>query len=213
VKLRGHRIEPGEIESLLRQEAAVRDCVVDVRDCGEGDARLVAYVVPTRGESVVAGELRRFLEPKLPSHMIPSAFVCLEDLPLTLNGKIDRNALPSPDDSRPVLDAAYVAPRTDIERRIANLWRELLHVENVGLNDNFFDLGGHSLLVVQAQAKLREVVGINVPVVRLFQYPTIAALTDFVGDGNGTLSFQSARERGNRQRAAFNQSRQSVLVS
>ena len=180
VKLRGHRIELGEIESALRRHEDVRECVVHVCETAPDDKRLVAYVVPHRTKEF-NGELRRFLEPKLPDYMIPSAFVTLDKLPLTPNGKIDRKALPQPDTHRPALENTYVAPRTDVENTITQVWRELLRVENVGVHDNFFDLGGHSLLVVQAQAKLQAALAMDLPVVKLFQYPTISALAKFIG--------------------------------
>ncbi len=203
IKLRGHRVEPGEIEAALRQHSSVHGCVVQAREESPGDARLVAYVIADDDRGALAKELRRFLELKLPSHMIPSRFVWLDRLPLTPNGKINRLALPTPEEVNAQPDTTYVAPRTAMEKRIADLWRELLHVPSVGLNDNFFDLGGHSLLMVQAQGRLREIAGASVPIVRLFQYPTVGALADFLGNGNRTISFTSARDRGRKQRATF----------
>src|SRR5690606_25584027 len=125
VKLRGHRIEPGEIETVLRQHVGVRECVVHPHERAPGDVRLITYLVMANGK-IDFSELRRFLESKLPAHVIPAAFVTLDELPLTPNGKINRRALPAPDDSRPILASAFVAPQTDIEKRITRLWQELL---------------------------------------------------------------------------------------
>ena len=213
IKLRGHRIEPGEIEAVLRQHEGVRDCVVHVYEPATDDRRLAAYVVPAGESSTLAAELRQFLEPKLPGCMVPSAFVWLDKLPLTPNGKVNRQALPMPDETRPSLATAFAAPRTDMEKRIAKLWRELLRVQTVGLHDNFFDLGGNSLLVVQEQVRLRDDVGVNVPVVRLFQYPTVASLADFLGNDRQTPSLTSTRDRGQRRRVAVVEDRTCSLVS
>jgi amino acid adenylation domain-containing protein len=202
VKIRGHRIELGEIESALREHSDVRECLVHVWESAPGDKRLAAYIVPARNPHIPTDELRRFLSTKLPEYMIPSAFVTLDKLPLTLNVKMDRNSLPKPGALRPELAAAYVAPRTELERTIASLWRELLRIEQVGLHDNFFDLGGHSLLVVQAQARLRDVLGRDLPVVKLFQYPTISGLIEFLTDREKSSNSQN-RARGESKRAAF----------
>jgi acyl carrier protein len=213
IKLRGHRIEPGEIEAVLRQHEGVRDCVVQVYEPATDDRRLAAYVVPAGDSTTLAAELRQFLEPKLPGCMVPSAFVWLDKLPLTPNGKVNRQALPMPEETRPSLATAFAAPRTEMEKRIAKLWRELLRVQTVGLHDNFFDLGGNSLLVVQEQVRLRDDVGVNVPVVRLFQYPTVASLANFIGNDRKTPSFTSIRDRGQRRRIALVEHRTCSLVS
>ena len=134
--------------------------------------------------------------------MAPSAFVFLDKLPLTPNGKVNRKALPAPDTSRPDLETAYFAPRSDSEKTIATIWQELLRVEKVGLHDNFFDLGGNSLLVVQAQARLRETLGIDLPVVKLFQYPTVGSLANFLAEREAD-PVENIRERGRRKQAAF----------
>ncbi|MCL4176656.1 MAG: amino acid adenylation domain-containing protein [Verrucomicrobia bacterium] len=202
VKIRGHRIELGEIESALRKHSDVRECLVHVWESAPGDKRLAAYIVPARNPHTPADGLRRFLSRTLPEYMIPSAFVPLDSLPLTLNGKVDRKSLPEPGALRPELAAAFVAPRTELERTIANIWRELLRIEQVGLRDNFFDLGGHSLLVVQAQARLRDALGRDLPVVKLFQYPTISGLIECLTDREKSFSGQN-RARGESKQAAF----------
>jgi acyl-CoA synthetase (AMP-forming)/AMP-acid ligase II len=208
VKLRGHRIELGEIESALRRHSGVGEAVVVAREPTPGDQRLLAYLVAKGGPAPSAPELRRFLHEKLPDYMVPSTFVALDRLPLTPNGKVDRRALPEPAELWPRLEAAYVAPRTAPELALAKIWQELLRVEKVGLHDNFFDLGGHSLLVVQAQAKLRDALGIELPVVRLFQHPTISALTKFLGGRKDEPSLSDARARARRQQEAFAQRRE-----
>ncbi|MCY1015549.1 non-ribosomal peptide synthase/polyketide synthase [Pyxidicoccus sp. MSG2] len=176
VKVRGFRIEPGEVEAALLQHADVREAVVVAREDGPGGKRLVAYVVP-HSTAPVATALREFLLHRLPEHMVPSAVVMLDALPLTPNGKVDRKALPVPGVS---LTAAspelYVAPRTDLERRVAAIWSELLGVARVGVEDDFFELGGHSLLATQALSRLRESFGVEVPLQRLFEEPTVAAV-------------------------------------
>ncbi|HEU0051969.1 MAG TPA: beta-ketoacyl synthase N-terminal-like domain-containing protein, partial [Longimicrobium sp.] len=170
VKVRGFRIELGEIEAVLRQAAGVRDCTVVVRDDETGDRRLVAYVV---GEAE-ADALREHARRSLPEYMVPSAFVALERLPLNANGKLDRKALPAPEYAAGA--DRYVAPRTEAERKVAAVWAEVLGVESVGAHDRFFDLGGHSLLLVRVQARLREAFGQPVPITHLFRYLTVSAL-------------------------------------
>ena len=155
VKIRGVRIEPGEIEAALRQQPGVREAVVVAREDAPGQKRLVAYVVAEREPAPTAGELRTELKAKLPDYMVPSAFVLLEKLPLTPNGKLDRRALPAPEQSRPELEGGYVAPRTPLEEVIAGIWADVLHLEQVGVEENFFELGGHSLLATQVIARVR----------------------------------------------------------
>ncbi len=204
VKIRGHRIELSEIELALSRHAAVREMVVVAREDSPGDKRLVAYVVAASNTKPTASELRRFAQATLPEAMIPSAFVFLDALPLTPNGKVNRVALPVPEGRRPELDTAYLAPRSRIEKTIAKVWRELLGVEQAGLHDNFFDLGGNSLLVVQAQARLGEALGRTLPVVKLFQYPTINALAGFLDQSEPTSPGKTP-DRGRLKQAIFNQ--------
>ncbi|MBE0546008.1 MAG: amino acid adenylation domain-containing protein [Verrucomicrobia bacterium] len=203
VKIRGHRIELAEIEAVLARHPDVREAVVIAREVALGDQRLVAYHVAANGHVATATELREFLKQELPDPMVPAAFVSLDKLPLTPNGKVDRKALPDPEDIRVSLDTAYVAPRTEMEKAIVTIWCALLRVERVGLHDNFFDLGGHSLLVVQVQARLRDSLGMDLPIVRLFQYPTIGALTKFLSEREETTPFKKVHDRAKRQRAAF----------
>jgi amino acid adenylation domain-containing protein len=181
VKIRGFRIELGEIEAVLGAHPAVREAVVLAREDIPGERRLVAYVVANQQPGPSINELRRFLQAKLPEYMLPAAFVGMDALPLTPNGKVDRRALPAPEGLRPELEANYVAPRTEVERTIATVWQQVLLTEKVGLYDNFFDLGGHSLLLIQVHSKLQEFFGKDISVLDMFKYPTIEVLTKYLG--------------------------------
>ena len=204
VKIRGFRIELGEIEAALRQHPKVKESVVTVWEPAPGDKRLAGYLVAPAGPPPQPIELRRFLQGKLPEYMVPAAFVCLAALPLTPNGKVDRKALPVPDGLRASTEAGFAPAKTELERAIAAIWQELLHVEQVGLRDNFFDLGGHSLLIVEAHARIRERLGVEFPVIRLFQFPTISGLARFLSeDSTGGMSWRRIQERAQRQRRAF----------
>ena len=161
VKIRGFRIEPGEIEAVLDQHPAVRETIVLAREDLPGDTRLVAYVVPAAAQAPTSSDLRRFLQEKLPAYMVPAAFVWLDTLPLTPNGKVDRRALPLPDRPRLGLGGTFVAPSTPLEMRIAEVWQEVLGVDRVGVYDNFFDLGGHSLLSMRVMARLEKQLGLR----------------------------------------------------
>jgi amino acid adenylation domain-containing protein len=186
VKVRGFRIEIGEVEAILGQHRAVQECVVLAWEALPGDIRLVAYVVPikeqraTTEDDVTApalvAELRNFLGARLPEYMVPSAFVLLDGLPLTRNGKVDRRALPTPDTVGPALGNAFVMPRTPVEEALVRIWTELLRVTRVGIHDNFFALGGHSLLATQIIARVRESLQVELPLRSLFEQPTVAGL-------------------------------------
>jgi amino acid adenylation domain-containing protein len=181
VKVRGFRIELGEIEAVLSQHSVVLQSVVVVREDIPGNQQLVAYVVAHKEEAPpTASELRHFLKQQLPEYMVPSAFVTLDSLPLTPNGKVDRRALPSPEGLRADLAAAYVAPRTELEQMIATVWQEVLRVEKVGIHDNFFDMGGHSLLVVQVHRKLQEILQRSFLMTEMFKYPTISSFVEYL---------------------------------
>ncbi|CAC5344912.1 putative Acetate--CoA ligase [Planktothrix rubescens CCAP 1459/22] len=175
VKIRGFRIELGEIEALLASHPQIWETVVLVWDDTAGDKRLVAYIVPQPEITIIIDEIRQFLKAKLPDYMVPNAFVILEALPLTTNGKIDRRALPPPESGSEVSDK-YVAPRTPMEEILATIWSEVLKVEKVGINDNFFELGGHSLLATQLVAQIRDRLKIELPLRQLFNTATLAEL-------------------------------------
>lgn len=176
VKLRGFRIELGEIESALQQHPAVQEAVVIVREDAPGDRRLVAYIVSHPKNRPAAEALDHFLKQKLPTYMIPAAVVFLDALPLTTNGKVDRQALPAPDLTLSARGSFFVAPRDALENQLAQIWQDILRVQPIGINDNFFDLGGHSLLAVRLFAQIEAVLGYTLPVAALFQSPTIAQL-------------------------------------
>jgi amino acid adenylation domain-containing protein len=199
LKIRGYRIEPGEIEAALRLHPALHDAVIDVR--GPRDVqRLIAWIVPSEGiEAPAAPDLRTFLRERLPEPLLPAAFVPLAALPLTPSGKVDRRALPEPSEARP--DVAYAEPQSALERTIAEIYRDLLRVARVGLHDNFFDLGGHSLLIVRAHQKLKEALGKEIPVLDLFRFPTVAALARHLG-GEETGNLQKVQGLAEQQRAA-----------
>jgi amino acid adenylation domain-containing protein len=180
VKVRGFRIELGEIEAALIEHPLVRECVLAAREDEPGEKRLVAYIVGQREQTLPVSELRGYLSEKLPDHMIPAAFVLLDELPLTPNGKIDRRALPAPDNTRPELESSFSAPRTLVEQRLAQIWAEVLHLTEVGIADNFFALGGHSLLVMQVMARVRKAFQIELPLRSLFESPTIERLAQRV---------------------------------
>jgi len=188
VKLRGFRVELGEIESVLCQHPGVLDCAASVREDAPGDRRLVIYWVPANpggkppaggfeSQAPAAGpELRAFVNSKLPNYMVPSAFVRLDALPLTPSGKVDRRALPAPDPSWHQATAEFTAPRTPLEKTLAGIWQTLLKVERIGIHENFFELGGESLLGLRLVNRLREMLGCDVSFVTIFEAPTVATL-------------------------------------
>ncbi|HLL47940.1 MAG TPA: AMP-binding protein, partial [Longimicrobiaceae bacterium] len=170
VKLRGFRIEPGEVEAARLAHAQVREAVV-VADARA--QRLVAYVVPAGGVEPTAAELRDQVAARLPEYMVPGAFVTLAALPLGVSGKVDRRALPAP---RWGAEGAYVAPRTPTEELLAGIWAEVLGIERVGVEDGFFELGGHSLLATQVASRARQAFGVEVPLKALFEARTVGEL-------------------------------------
>jgi thioesterase domain-containing protein/acyl carrier protein len=174
VKLRGYRIELGEIESVLAQHAAVKQVVVIVREDTPGSKRLVAYLVAD--SKYITDELRAVVRAKLPEYMMPSAFIYLDEVPLTGNGKVDRKILPAPDKSAAELDETYVAPRNKAEQIVADIWQEVLGIKRVGVYDNFFELGGHSLIAVRIFAQIEKRFGKKLPLASLFRAPTVEAL-------------------------------------
>ncbi|HEV3051032.1 MAG TPA: non-ribosomal peptide synthetase, partial [Longimicrobium sp.] len=204
VKLRGFRIEPGEIESVLREHPAVREAVVMPREDAPGEVRLVAYVEPVPGAEPAPAALRALAREKLPEHMVPARFVALDAFPRTPNGKLDRRALPAPDPAPAEAEAAYAPPRTETERLVAGIWAAVLGAERIGVHENFFDLGGHSLLMAQVHDRLQERLGREVPMIDLFQYPTISVLARHLdGGGEAAPRPDLARERAELQRRAL----------
>jgi amino acid adenylation domain-containing protein len=176
VKIRGFRIELGEIEAVLRAHPGVAEAVVMLRQEEGGDRRLAAHFVSRDAAAVTSGELRSHLRSLLPEHMVPAAFVALAAMPLTPGGKIDRRALPSGDAAGEAAPAAHAAPRTPTERWLAQVWLEVLRIEQLGRDDNFFDLGGHSLLVTQVVSRIQAACGVALPMASVFDAPTLADL-------------------------------------
>ncbi|MBV9792198.1 MAG: amino acid adenylation domain-containing protein [Chloroflexi bacterium] len=176
VKLRGFRIELGEIEAALLKHASVGQVAVLAREDEPGQRYLAAYLVPNRDDALNSADLRQFLQGTLPDYMIPSAFVILDALPLTPNGKLDRKAFPVPDQLRLAQRGDYVEPRDVVELKLVQIWEEVLNVKPIGAHDNFFDLGGHSLLVVRLMSRIQEEFGRELSLATIFQQPTIEAL-------------------------------------
>ncbi len=185
VKVRGYRVELGEIEMALRALGGVRDAVVTVRG-GNGDDRIAAYWVASEvaEDGLSAIDLRRALGGSLPKYMVPAYFVELPEIPLTATGKIDRRALPAPGPQRPELASGYRAPRNPVEEVLTGIWCELLGVERIGVEDDFFELGGHSLLVARLTGQVRSSLGAELPMTAVFDHPTVAELAEIVGDSD-----------------------------
>ena len=193
VKVRGYRIELGEVEVSLEKHSSIEQAVANVREDRPGLKRLIGYYVAK--DEVSVNELRTHLASLLPDYMVPSAFVAVKELPRTPSGKIDRKALPAPDVKRPELDVAFAAPQTAVQKTLANVWADLLGIDRVGIDDNFFDLGGNSLLSIQCVAQL-EGHGLKLPIVKLYQHPTITACAAFLdGDAVSTSPAELAAQR------------------
>jgi len=179
VKVRGHRIEIGEIEAVLARHPAVKQCVVTAQKRGAGQFRLVSYVVPVDTPPGVPA-LRSFLADALPAYMIPEAFVVLDSLPMTPNRKVDRTALPAPSESTQVIDRPYVAPRTPTEEKVAEIYCEVLELKRVGIDDGFFELGGHSLLATKVRSRVLDTFHVELEARRVFELPTVALLSKHI---------------------------------
>ncbi len=194
VKLRGFRIELGEIESVLNAHPDIAHSVVILREDRPGDKRLVAYFVTTAETVPSPSDLRKHLRANLPEYMVPSTFVEIDVIPLTSSGKINRRALPAPDDSRPELQTSYLAPRSIIEHKLALIWCELLPVDRVGVDDDFFQLGGHSLLAVRLFARIETTFGRRLPLALLFQHGTIRHLAALLAEARSEMGLVSLLE-------------------
>ena len=191
VKLRGFRIELGEIETLLADDPTVRQAVVIVREDVPGDKRLVGYVLAREGRSCDPLALRRALKDMVPDYMVPAAIVPLETFPLTPNGKVDRGALPAPS-AEPVHDSAQaIEPRTRVELQLVAIWEQVLGIAPIGVRDNFFALGGYSLLALRMFSAIEQTVGIRLPMAMLFQAPTIEQLAAVLADEGCTVRWRS----------------------
>ncbi len=207
VKLRGFRIEPGEIEAALKQSPNVREAVAVVR-ASRGEPALAAYLVFEDAERPAADVWRERLRRLLPEHMIPASFTALEALPLTPNGKLDRAALPEPDVERPELAIAFAEPKNEAERKTLQAWRKVLGRDKIGVDDPFFDLGGHSLRMIQLQAELKRRFGAAPPLAALFEAPTVRGMAAYMQQGQTELNADKIQDRAARQRAARRQRRQ-----
>ncbi|MBI4604462.1 MAG: LLM class flavin-dependent oxidoreductase [Planctomycetes bacterium] len=203
VKVRGHRIELGEVEAALLAHASVREAAAVAREASPGVVRLAAYLTLRPGRAAAAAELRAHLRERLPEFMVPSHVVVLEALPLTPNGKVDRKALPAPEAAPQACAPGYAAPEGRMEDVVAGVWRDVLRLERVGRRDNFFDLGGHSLLAVQVLGRIRQATGADLPITDIFRFPTVEALARRLaggaagaGDGGG---LEASQERGERR--------------
>jgi hypothetical protein len=202
VKIRGYRIELGEIEVKLAAHPGVEECIAIVREDTPGDQRLIAYLVAAGDDEPAPDALRAHLGASLPEFMVPSAFCVLDALPLTPNGKIDRKALPAPEQLAPQSKAEYKAPESDLERVIADTWKSVLKLDDVGVNDNFFDLGGHSLLVVQAHRELRDKVPQPLSLTDLYRFPTIQSLVEHL-EGGEEVATAKGEDRAEKRKAAL----------
>jgi len=180
VKLRGYRVEPGEIEAVLTEHRSVLHAAVAVPETAGKSRQLVAYVVARDGHHVSAEQLRAHMARRVPDYMVPSIVEQLETLPLTPSGKVDRAALPEPTGAGS--GDGYLPPRTDVEHRLAALWSEILEVERVGIADNFFSIGGHSLSAVQVVSRVRREWGVEIPIRTLFECPTVSGLAERLED-------------------------------
>lgn len=210
VKLRGYRIELGEIEVCLARHPAVNDAVVMAREDTPGALALVAYVTTSLDPAAAATELRSFLQQHLPDYMVPVTYVSLESFPLSPSGKVDRRALPVPDAAHPELESSYAAPAGEVESTIAEAWQQTLGLPRVGVHDNFFDLGGHSLHLIRVHGRLKEALGRDIPMVDLFTFPTVSALAGHLA--SGTTAADSASGEQDAERIEAGKSRRARLA-
>jgi len=205
VKINGYRIEPAEIEAAIRCHRGVEDVCVVARADGNGSKRLVAYYVASMAACLSACELRDDLATKLPHFMVPALFVAMDSLPLSSNGKVDRAALPVPLSETPT---STEPPKTTLEQNIADLWKRILQTKRIGLDDNFFDLGGDSLLLVAVHSNLQKMLHVEIPVTDFFEFTTVRTLARHLGERKPAgCSLGEARERAQKQRDAFTRSR------
>jgi acyl-CoA synthetase (AMP-forming)/AMP-acid ligase II/acyl carrier protein len=212
VQIRGFRVELGEIETVLMDHENVNQAVVIVRGDQADDQRLAAYFVSTSNQSASSVELRKHLQAKLPEYMIPQYFVELKSIPLTPNGKVDRRALPEPQLDRQT-EETYVAPRNEVEKVIAGTWQQLLNIKNIGIQDNFFEIGGHSLLLVRMLNKLQQSFKREFSIVEMFRHPTIATLANFVTQKQeAQISFATTFDLVNKQKESLKRQKRLAKV-
>jgi amino acid adenylation domain-containing protein len=213
VKIRGFRVELGEVEALLRRHTGVSECAVALKESSPGaEKRLVAYLVRDAEHAASSEDLRAYLRERLPAYMVPSAFAWVESMPLMPNGKVNRAALPQVFDFGRQADTAFAPPASDIEQALAKIWQDTLKVEKVGVGDSFFDLGGHSLLLLEVQSRVREVFNSDLSIVDLFKYATISSLASYLstsGAGDESL-LDGVRERADMRIEAKAQRRRAI---
>jgi acyl carrier protein len=210
IKISGFRVELGEIESNLKKHDAVREVVVLVDTDKAGSKYLIGYVTLNSGKSIDAEGLKDYLKQKLASFMIPRELMILPRIPLNPNGKVDRNALPKPGSKRSDPTVDFVPARSETEKALAAIWCDVLGRDQVGIRDNFFDIGGTSLLSVKIISKIREVLDTDIPIVRIYHYPTIELMANFISRGKQTGAYAEATDRAQKQRTAFARRKQAI---
>jgi amino acid adenylation domain-containing protein len=204
VKIRGFRIELQAIEAALREHPLVRQAVALVSEAAPGMKQLVAYVVPDAGRALDIADLRGHMKQLLPTHMLPTAFVVLDELPLAPNGKLDRSALPDKHAATPLVEDEYVAPQSEVERIIKAIWQETLQVDRVGTHDNFFDVGGHSFVMLQIQSKLQTAFDKTISIIEMFEHPTISSLAEHLAAQAGAApDFQAVQQQAEARRESL----------
>ncbi|MBV9762743.1 MAG: LLM class flavin-dependent oxidoreductase [Acidobacteriaceae bacterium] len=214
VKIRGVRIELGEIEAALVEHPAVRQVVVAAqKETGADEKRLVAYIVPSEVRAPAIAEIRSFLKSALPDAMIPSAYVFLPELPLTLSGKVNRNRLPQPKAERAETGAGFAAPTSEYEIALTSIWKRVLNLNEIGIDDNFFDLGGHSLRLVQVHGELTGTLRQNVPLIKLLEHPTIRALAAYLAAETVETKHDNGASRAMTQQAAILRQQQKSMLA
>ena len=202
LKILGHRIEAGEIEATLQQHPLVRQAAVIARPQPRGDKQLIAYVVVEKASDFSAHVLKRYLAERLPPFMVPNLILPLEHMPLTVNGKVDRSALPAPQSLRPS-EAFPSSPSTEWEAKVVALWQRILNCP-VGCDENFFELGGTSLQLLEIHAELTKMLGRAIAVTEMFEYSTVRSLARWLADRHGLdPAFTAVQARAKRQKAAF----------
>lgn len=209
VKIRGFRIELSEIEAALAAHPHVRQCAVSVREA-EGSRYLVAHFVSREARELKADELRRFLRQPLPDYMVPSQFIFVNEMPLTTSGKIDRKRLPDAEKVRPLLDTKLVSPRDEVEGAVAAVWKHVLRIPELGVDDNFFDLGGHSLLMVQTHREIQERLEITIPLIKLLEHPTVRALAAYIRGSSQKNGSDGLEDRATKRSLAMLLQRENV---
>ncbi|MHA1231808.1 MAG: non-ribosomal peptide synthetase [Candidatus Helarchaeota archaeon] len=204
IKLYGKRIELGEIEVVLNQHSKIKQVAVAVKKDSFGIQRLIAYIVLKSNEKTPINTFREFLKNRLPDYMIPNIYLILKELPLTSSGKIDRKALPEPDNIRPEIEQNFTPPSNSLEKMLSKVWCEVLKINQVGIDDNFFDLGGNSILTAEVITKLQKELGFEIPLVKMFQYPNIRSFAKYINQQEDENSFhQNIQTRARLRRATF----------